>query len=79
MEQHVIDSSIIHELLEDEFLCLPDECIIKILKFTDIRSRENVSLVCQRFYELVCDLERNLKPLKLSYSDVSVSLRNIHF
>lgn len=65
-------------LEEDQFLKLPDECFIRIFKFLDFPSSANVALVCSRFYELICDLERDKHPLELCYSQASEILVITH-
>lgn len=57
-------------LEESQFLKLPIEIIRNILLYVDDRSRSNVALVCQLFYELICELERDKNPLDLCYTEV---------
>lgn len=58
---------------EDQLLFLPDECFRKIFKYVDFPSRSNLALVCKRFYELVCDMEKNRHPLEIGYYQVSLN------
>lgn len=66
-------------LEEDQFLKLPEEVIIDIFKYVDIPSRASIVTVCRKFYELLCYLETDKHPLKLSYQQVKLiqlSIRN---
>jgi hypothetical protein len=60
-------------LEEDQFLTLPEEVIINIFKYVDISNRASISLVCSKFYEMLCVLERDQFPLDLNYQQVSSS------
>lgn len=55
---------------EDEVLLLPDEVFINIFRFLDSATRENVGMVCTRFNELLCQLEKDKNPLDLCFSQV---------
>lgn len=55
---------------EGKMLKLPIEMVKKILMYVDDLSRPNVALVCQTFYELICELERDKNPLNLCFSEV---------
>ncbi|CRL07527.1 CLUMA_CG020492, isoform A [Clunio marinus] len=55
---------------KNELMNLPEEILLYILKFVNISSRSNVSQVCRKFYELVCTLEKDCLPLKLSYKQI---------
>lgn len=57
---------------EDQLLSLPDECFTRIFTYLDLSSRAEAMLVCSRFYELICYLEKDKHPLELSYSQVSL-------
>lgn len=58
---------------EIELLSLPIEILKHILSYVNEPSRKNVVLVCQTFYELICELERDKNPLDICYSEVRYS------
>lgn len=59
-------------LEEDQFLYLPDHIFFHIFNYVDFYSKTNyVGLVCKRFYELLCYLQK--PPLSLSYELVRLS------
>lgn len=41
----------------DTMLQLPDEILLKILSF--VPKRNEIVLVCKKFYELVCEIDRH--------------------
>lgn len=49
----------------DEFkiLQLPTEVIVKI--FSYVQMRDAIPLVCQRFYEVLCLMERNMHQINI--------------
>ncbi|CRK91670.1 CLUMA_CG005319, isoform A, partial [Clunio marinus] len=49
---------------------LPDEIFFHIFQYVNISSRKTVSLVCRKFYELICIVERDCHPLDLSYQQI---------
>ncbi|KAJ6641551.1 hypothetical protein Bhyg_06490, partial [Pseudolycoriella hygida] len=55
---------------ESQILTLPNEMIMKILMYVDDCSRMDAAMVCNRFYELICGLDRDKHPLDLCYSDI---------
>lgn len=50
---------------------LPTEIIKHFLTYTDEYSRACAALVCRKFYDIICDLERDKQPLYLRYREVS--------
>lgn len=53
----------------EEGLCaLPNEVLINIAEL--INDRENLSMSCKKFYLIVCELEKNLKEIKLNVEKV---------
>lgn len=71
-----MDNSINNVVWEvDQILSMPDEVFIHIFSFVPIARRQNtVGLVCQRFYDLLCDLEQDMHPLELNYQQVCLTL-----
>lgn len=53
---------------------LPEEVIREILLY--VPNRFNVATSCNLFYELVCNIERDLYKLKIDY--FSVCKRSVH-
>lgn len=53
----------------NSILEFPTEILVKILSY--IQQRCYLPLVCHRFYEIICLLERNLYKIKISESMVS--------
>lgn len=49
---------------------VPNEVLLHILKF--VPSRFNVSMTCQKLYELTCMIERNDRPLKINTEMVRI-------
>lgn len=62
------------ELEEDQILNVPDEAFIHIFSYVPIARRDAVALVCQKFYDLLCELEKDMHPLELDYQQVCVTL-----
>lgn len=58
---------------ETHILLLPNELLMKIIEF--VSKRSDVSLVCQRFYDLTCKIERNR--MKILIDDEKM-VRNIN-
>lgn len=65
-------------LEEDQILTLPDEVFLHIFSFVSNRHLENTALVCSKFYDLLCILERDKHPLDLCYSEVRF-ISSFHF
>lgn len=42
---------------------IPDEALMKILSF--VPNRMNISSVCKKFYELICEIDRNQYKMKV--------------
>jgi hypothetical protein len=59
---------------EDWLSTLPEEVLVNIIRFTDTQSRSDLSLVCSKFYDCVCQLERDKFPLCLSVFQVNIHL-----
>lgn len=73
-EKNEAENALICVFEEDQLLFLPDECFFNIFKFVDFPSRANVRLVCKRFYDLICDLEKDKHHLELGHSHVSIHI-----
>lgn len=57
-------------LVENNFI-LCDELLLIILNYVG-KHRDGVKLSCRKFYKLVCDIEKNKFPLKISNDNVSL-------
>lgn len=69
------DSSNNVELEEDQILNMPSEAFIHIFSYVPQCRRQNaVGLVCQKFYDLLCELEKDMHPLELNYQQVCLTL-----
>lgn len=51
---------------EDWITTLPDEVLVHIISYTDLQTRPNISLVSRKFYDCLCQHERDKFPLVLS-------------
>lgn len=63
-------------IAEDEaddlnILHLPEEILVHILSFLNGRSRRSSALVCQQFYDSICELEKYKTSITLTTNDVS--------
>ena len=55
--------------MDKNILALFDEILQKIFEY--VEDREKVKLTCQRFYKIVCDIEKNKYRMKLNNENVS--------
>lgn len=51
----------------------PLEVLENIFSFLNVATRRDVALVCQQFYEAVCELEKDKIVIEVSSDDVSDS------
>lgn len=49
----------------------PNEVLLHILKFVNEADRWNLLVTCTKFYELICSVEKNVRPLKINTEMVS--------
>lgn len=58
---------------ELNILGLPLEVLENIFSFLNVATLRDVALVCQQFYEVVCEVEKDKIVIEISSDDVSVS------
>lgn len=46
-----------------DIMNIPDEVLMKILSF--VPNRINIAPVCKKFYELICEIDKNMYKLKV--------------
>lgn len=63
-------SEVTLELEEDQFLTIPDRVFTHIFSYISVSSRKQCALVCQKFYDLLCFMERDQFPLDLNCQQV---------
>lgn len=61
-------------LEEDQFLGMPEEVFTTVFSFIPISERSSLALVCQKFYDIICELEKDAYPLELSFQQVRLQL-----
>lgn len=60
------------ELEEDQILALPEEVFFQIFSYVPTCRRSSVALVCQKFYDLLCVLEKDEYPIELSFQQANI-------
>lgn len=56
--------------MDPSLLDLPDECLTNIITYLDYVSKEQAALVCRRFYEIVCHIDKDRNAIVLTNDQV---------
>ena len=64
--------------LQDDYgtWLVPNEVLLHILKFVNAADRWNFRLTSTKIYELICSVDKNDRPLKITAEKVSKQMNN---